>query len=58
MIYTKKSPENKSYYIVENALGTKDVYNHAKKGQLILKTLGWLYSKYRCVKKVFFMKTY
>ena len=28
-----------------------------KKGQLILKTPGWLYSKYRCIKKSFLMKT-
>ena len=49
--YTKTYPE-KNPIIEENAW-TKDVYNHAKKGQLILKTPGWLYSKYRCVNKSF-----
>ena len=52
--YTKTYPE-KNPIIEENAW-TKDVYNHAKKGQLILKTPGWLYSKYRCVNKSFTWK--
>ena len=35
--YAKTSPENKSYFS-RKCMGTKDVYNNAKKGQLILKT--------------------
>ena len=50
--YTKTSLGKKSYDI-RKRMGTKDVYNNTKKGQLILKTPGWLYSKHRCVKKSF-----
>ena len=53
MILYKKVPGKKSSYSGKR-MGTKDVYNHGKNGQLILKTPGWLYSKYRCVKKPFY----
>ena len=33
---------------------TKDVYNHAKKEQLIIKKHPCVYSKYRCIEKSLF----
>ena len=44
-----KNVPGKKFYYSRKCMGTLDVYNHAKKGELILKTPGWLYSKNRCI---------
>ena len=51
-----KNVPGKKSYTSRKFMGTKDVYNHAKKGSIGIKTQGWLYSKVQMSKKYFLWK--
>ena len=56
MISYKNVPGKKSYFS-RKCMGTKDVYNHAKKGEIDKETLLAIFNMQILRKKVLFIKT-